>query len=107
MESCYDFSGFVFFNSVGGGTGSGLGSRLYESLEKSYEKKNRVGISIYPSPKLATAITEPYNTGLATEKFREYSNALFFLDNEALYNICENNLDVEYPNYANVNQIIA
>ena len=105
MESCDDFSGYflILLEVV---LVLGL-DQLYESLEKSYEKKNRVGISIYPSPKLATAITEPYNTVLATDKLREHSNALFFLDNEALYNICENHLDVEYPNYANVNQIIA
>lgn len=62
-------------NSIGGGTGSGFGSRFCDKLKLNYSKSNRVGFTIYPSPKLFTAITEPYNTVLAINSMLENSDA--------------------------------
>eukprot|EP00828_Plagiopyla_frontata_P023305 TRINITY_DN2991_c0_g2_i1.p1 TRINITY_DN2991_c0_g2~~TRINITY_DN2991_c0_g2_i1.p1 ORF type:complete len:322 (-),score=46.11 TRINITY_DN2991_c0_g2_i1:143-1108(-) len=107
VEGCDDLSGFVLFSSIGGGTGSGFGTHLYEYLHTEYSKAFRMGITIQPSPELATSVVEPYNALLATGTSLEHSSAQLVFDNQALYSICENHLGVESPNYANINQIIA
>jgi len=53
----------LFFNAVGGGTGSGLGSLLLERLSVDYGKKSKLGFTVYPSPQISTAVVEPYNSG--------------------------------------------
>ena len=35
-ENCTDLQGFLFFHSIGGGTGSGLGSLLLERFSVDY-----------------------------------------------------------------------
>ena len=52
-EECSNLSGFIVYNSLGGGTGSGLGSLVRERLANEYSKKTKLGLSIYPSPELS------------------------------------------------------
>nr|XP_016441582.1 PREDICTED: tubulin alpha-2 chain-like [Nicotiana tabacum] len=51
-DNCTGLQGFLVFNVVGGGTGSGLGSLLLEHLFVDYEKKSKLGFTIYPSPQV-------------------------------------------------------
>ena len=37
----------------------------------------------------------------------EHSDCAFMVDNEAMYDICRRNLDIDYPTYTNVNRLIA
>merc|ERR1712176_1566617 len=55
---------------------------------------------------MVTAVVEPYNAVLMTHNLLEYTNVSFLVDNEALYDICKRNLDLESPTYANLNRII-
>merc|ERR1712113_10269 len=55
--------------------------------------------SLYPSPMVSTAVVEPYNAVLMTHNLLEYTNVSFLVDNEALYDICKRNLDLESPTY--------
>merc|ERR1711934_394862 len=93
--------------TVGGGTGSGLGSLLLERLSVDYGKKSKLGFCIYPSPQVSTAVVEPYNATLATHALLEHTDVATMLDNEALYDICRRNLDIERPTYTNLNRLIA
>lgn len=61
-DSCSSLQGFLIFHSFGGGTGSGFGSLLMERLSSDYGKKSKLEFAIYPSPTVATAVVEPYNT---------------------------------------------
>ena len=106
-ENCNDLQGFIIFNSVGGGTGSGFGSLLFERLSLDYPKSVKLGFNIYPSPKFSSAITEPYNSVLSTHSLLEHANLSFILDNEGIHDICRRHLEIERPNYANLNNIIA
>jgi len=99
--------GFLFFNSVGGGTGSGLGSLLLERLSVDYGKKSKLGFTIYPSPQVSTAVVEPYNSVLSTHSLLEHTDIAVMLDNEAIYDICRRSLDVGKPSYTNLNRLIA
>ena len=98
--------GFLVFHSFGGGTGSGFTSLLLERLSVDYGKKSKLEFSIYPAPQVATAVVEPYNSILTTHTTLEHSDCAFMVDNEAIYDICRRNLDIERPSYTNLNRLI-
>ena len=100
------FQGFLIFHSFGGGTGSGFASLLMERLSVDYGKKSKLEFAIYPSPQVSTAVVEPYNSILTTHTTLEHSDCAFMVDNEAIYDICRRNLDIERPTYTNLNRLI-
>jgi len=106
-DNCTGFQGFLFFNSVGGGTGSGLGSLLLERLSVDYGKKSKLGFTVYPSPQVSTAVVEPYNSVLSTHALLEHTDVAVMLDNEAIYDINRRLLDIQKPTYVNLNRLIA
>jgi len=106
-DNCSGLQGFLFFNSVGGGTGSGLGSLLLERLSVDYGKKSKLGFTVYPSPQVSTAVVEPYNSVLSTHSLLEHTDVAVMLDNEAIYDICRRSLGIEKPTYTNLNRLIA
>uniref|UniRef100_A0A8D0IRH7 Tubulin alpha 1b n=1 Tax=Sus scrofa TaxID=9823 RepID=A0A8D0IRH7_PIG len=50
---------------------------------------------------------EPYNSILTTHTTLEHSDCAFMVDNEAIYDICRRNLDIERPTYTNLNRLIS
>merc|ERR1712188_232935 len=56
---------------------------------------------------VATAVVEPYNTVLCVHSLLEHTDVTMQVDNEALYDICRRNLDIERPTYTNLNRLIA
>lgn len=105
-DGCASLQGFAMFSSVGGGTGSGLGSLLLEQLSTEYGKKSKLCFSIFPSPKLATAVVEPYNSVLTSHALLEHAEVVNIFDNEAVYDICKTNLELSRPNYTNLNRLL-
>ncbi|KAH9278659.1 Tubulin alpha-1B chain [Echinococcus granulosus] len=106
-DQCTGLQGFLIFHSYGGGSGSGFTSLLMERLSVDYGKKSKLEYSIYPAPQISTAVVEPYNAILCTHSTIEHSDCCFTFDNEACYDICRRNLDIERPTYTNLNRIIA
>jgi len=106
-ENCTGLQGFFVFHSVGGGTGSGFASLLLERLSVDYGKKSKLDFCVYPSPQVSTAVVEPYNSVLSTHSLLEHTDVAFMLDNEAIYDICQKQLDIERPNYTNLNRLVA
>ena len=105
-DQCSGLQGFLLFHSFGGGTGSGFTSLLMERLSVDYGKKSKLEFSVYPAPQVATAVVEPYNAILTTHTTLEHSDCAFMVDNEAIYDICRRNLDIERPTYTNLNRLI-
>ncbi|KAI7862618.1 tubulin alpha-1 chain [Mucor mucedo] len=105
-DNCSGLQGFLVFHSFGGGTGSGL-VLLMERLSVDYGKKSKLEFSVYPAPQLSTSVVEPYNSILTTHTTLEHSDVSFMVDNEAIYDICRRNLDIERPTYSNLNRLIA
>ena len=105
-DQCNGLQGFLIFHSFGGGTGSGFTSALMERLSIEYGKKSKLQFSIYPAPQISTAVVEPYNSILCTHTTLEHSDCAFMVDNEAIYNICKVNLDIDRPMYTNLNRLI-
>jgi tubulin alpha len=106
-DQCTGLQGFLIFHSFGGGTGSGFTSLLMERLSVDYGKKSKLEFAIYPAPQISTAVVEPYNSILTTHTTLEHSDCAFMVDNEAIYDICRRNLDIERPTYTNLNRLIA
>ncbi|EGZ77278.1 tubulin alpha chain [Neurospora tetrasperma FGSC 2509] len=106
-DNCHSLQGFLVFHSFGGGTGSGFGALVLERLAQDYAKKCKLEFSVYPAPRVATAVVEPYNAVLATHSTLEHSDVTFLVDNEAVYDICRRNLDVPRPSYEHLNRLIA
>ncbi|CAF0722814.1 unnamed protein product [Rotaria sp. Silwood1] len=106
-DQCSGLLGFFVFHSFGGGTGSGFTSLLVERLAVDYGKKSKLEFAVYPAPRIATAVVEPYNSILVTHSTFENSDCCFCIDNEAVYDVCRRNLDLEKPTYTNVNRIMA
>jgi len=106
-DNCTGLQGFMVFHSFGGGTGSGFGALLIERLSVDYGKKSKVEFAVYPSPSVATAVVEPYNSVLCSHTMLEHSDVGFMIDNEAMYDICRRNLDIERPTYTNLNRLVA
>lgn len=99
--------GFLVFSAVGGGCGSGLGSLILDQLKTDYPKKSRLAFTIYPSPQISNAVVEPYNSILSTHSLLSSTDVAVMLDNEAIYDICRRNLDIEKPTFSNLNRIIS
>ncbi|CAF1415841.1 unnamed protein product [Adineta steineri] len=104
---CHSLQGFLIFHSFGGSTGSGFTSLLMEHLNINYSKKTCFEFVIFPSPKLSTIITEPYNTVLNTHISLEYADCVFIVDNEALWDICTYSLNIEKGNFVHINRLLA
>merc|ERR1711979_120181 len=107
VDNSENVQGFIITHSVGGGTGSGLGMLILERLAVDYRKKSKIGFEIYPSPNISTCIVEPYNGLLSTHWLLDHTDVSLVLDNEAIYDICQNKLDIKKPNYGHLNRIIA
>ena len=106
-EACAGLQGFLIFHSFGGRTGSVFSSLLMERLSVDYGKKSKLEFAIYPAPQVSTAVVEPYNSVLTTHTTLEHSDCAFMVDNEAIYDICRRNLDVERPMCTNLNRLIS
>jgi len=78
-----------------------------DKMIEEYAKKSKLEIVIYPSPDLAPAIVEPYNSILTTHTSLELADVSFLLDNQAIFDICKKNMSVDKPTYTNLNRIIA
>uniref|UniRef100_UPI00358E01DB tubulin alpha chain-like n=1 Tax=Myxine glutinosa TaxID=7769 RepID=UPI00358E01DB len=106
-DQCTSIQGFLIFHSLGGGTGSGFSSLLMEGLTNDYGKKSKLDFVVSPAPQVSSAVVEPYNSVLTTHSALEHADCTFMIDNEAIYDICRRNLDIERPSYTNLNRLMA
>ncbi|XP_042874756.1 tubulin alpha chain-like isoform X2 [Penaeus japonicus] len=106
-EACSGLQGFMFFHSFGGGTGSGFMSLLLEKVMEEFTSPSMLRFAVFPSPRMSTAVVEPYNAVLHASTTMEYDHCVFVFDNEATYNLCINKLHVGRPNYNNLNHHVA
>merc|ERR1712227_151783 len=101
VDNSQNVQGFIINHAVGGGTGSGLGALILERIAVDYRKKSKIGFEIYPAPNISTCIVEPYNAMLSTHWLLDHTEVSVVLDNEAIYQICQKQLDmlVKYADF--------
>merc|ERR1712176_1170450 len=107
VDNSKNVQGFIVGHAVGGGTGSGLGALILERIAVDYRKKSKIGFEVYPAPNLSTCIVEPYNAMLSTHWLLDHTEVSLVLDNEAIYAICQKQLEQDRPSYQDLNKIIA
>lgn len=78
-DNCSGLQGFFVFHAFGGGTGSGFGALLLDRLSTDYGKKSKLEFSVYPAPKMANSVVEPYNSVLTTHTTLEHSDCSFMV----------------------------
>ncbi|KAA0183290.1 hypothetical protein HAZT_HAZT009544 [Hyalella azteca] len=52
-------------------------------------------------------MVEPYNSILTTHTTLDHTDCAFMVDNEAIYDICRKNLNIERPSFVNLNRLVA
>ena len=107
VETCHNVQGFLFNHSVGGGTGSGLGAKILSNVAVDYRKKASIGNNVYGFTDESTNVVEPYNAMLATQSLIEYNDVSYIFDNDAIYELCQNKLNIKKPTYDNMNKLMA
>jgi len=105
-ENCECMQGFQLSHSLGGGTGSGLGTLLLSRVKEEYPDRMMCTFSIVPSPKVSDTVVEPYNATFSVHQLLENADEVFCIDNEALYQICNNVLKLPQPTYAELNHLV-
>ena len=106
-EGCDVLQGFQVTHSLGGGTGSGLGTLLVSKIREEYPDRMLCTYSVMPSPKVSDTVVEPYNCTLSIHQLIENTDAVFSIDNEALYNICQNTINIKSPTYTHLNKLVS
>lgn len=106
-ESCDVLQGFQVSHSLGGGTGSGMGTLLVSKIREEFPDRMLCTYSVMPSPKVSDTVVEPYNCTLSVHQLIENADAVFSIDNEALYNICNHTLKKEKPEYSDLNRLVS
>lgn len=104
---CTNLQGFIVVMGVGGGTGSGLGTSILEHLAEHHGEKTKVVFAIYPGADWRSPLTAPYNAILATSRLNDHAEACLVLDNEVVYNDCQQKLSIKHPSYDSLNETMA
>eukprot|EP01064_Diplonema_japonicum_P000916 TRINITY_DN10601_c0_g1_i1.p1 TRINITY_DN10601_c0_g1~~TRINITY_DN10601_c0_g1_i1.p1 ORF type:complete len:354 (+),score=40.62 TRINITY_DN10601_c0_g1_i1:302-1363(+) len=104
-EATSCFEGFAIFHSVGGGTGSGLASVLLDRISSAYPDKIKLSLPVYPSPRTASSLVEPYNALLASHHLLEHTDLALPFETDALHDIVWRHLNVEMPTNDDVGRV--
>lgn len=105
-EGCDCIQGFQVAHSIGGGCGGGMGTLLLQRIKEEYSDRINITFSVYPSPKVSDVVVEPYNAVLSIHLMLDYSDETVVIDNEALFDICQNTLKIA-PSYGDLNHLIS
>ncbi|CAN9509986.1 unnamed protein product [Ophioblennius macclurei] len=107
VESCDCLQGFQLTHSLRGGTGSGMGTLLISKIREEYPNRIINTFSMLPSPKVSDSVVEPYNAILSFQDLLKNAEGTYCFDNEALYNICYNTLNLPTPTYRDLNHLVS
>ena len=105
-DNCTGLQGFLVYNA-GGGTGSGLGCLMLERLSVDYGKKSKISFTVWSPPPGVHRRRRAVQHRAVVHSLLEHTDVTNQVDNEAMYDICRRNLDIERPTYTNLNRLIA
>jgi tubulin alpha len=92
---------------LSGGTGSGFFSLLVERLSVDYPKISKNAFLLYPSHNMSNNTVDMYNAVLSTSATLEHCDSVVMFDNESMYNVLKENIDLEYVDYSHLNNLVA
>eukprot|EP01092_Planopodium_desertum_P007664 TRINITY_DN315_c0_g1_i1.p1 TRINITY_DN315_c0_g1~~TRINITY_DN315_c0_g1_i1.p1 ORF type:complete len:374 (+),score=114.57 TRINITY_DN315_c0_g1_i1:277-1398(+) len=106
-EATECLQGFQLCHSLGGGTGSGLGTLVLQKINEEFPDRIISTYSVVPSPLVSETVVEPYNAMLSANQLVDNADAVFCIDNEALYDINFRTLKHKEPNFEMLNGLVA
>ncbi|VDM33282.1 unnamed protein product [Hydatigera taeniaeformis] len=114
-ETCDLLEGICFFHSYGGGTGSGLlmetlkpsFTALHDTIDGEYPKANKFDLGVYPDYDQALSVLEPYNAVLGAASPYKPDCISLVLQNRAIMDIYERELNVACVTYSHINRLLA
>eukprot|EP01084_Bolivina_argentea_P239150 401960_1 len=106
VEKCDNTAGFVYNRSMSGGTGSGLGNNILQHISTQYRKKMNMSFEIMNGVNNPYCLTEAYNNILVLHSILDETELSIPLDNQKLYKLCRNELNIDSPNYNDYNLLI-
>lgn len=107
VDQTKNLQGFLIFMALGGGTGSGLGALVLERLTAKYRKKSKVVFGLFPAQTLRSSLVEHHNAVLTVPTLLDHSDITFVCDNDTLRRTCTANLNIKYPTYDDINELIS
>uniref|UniRef100_A0A0V0J9W1 Tubulin beta chain n=1 Tax=Schistocephalus solidus TaxID=70667 RepID=A0A0V0J9W1_SCHSO len=105
-EGCDWMQGFQIIHAIGGGCGSGMTTGLMEEIRGEWPDKILNNFTVIPSPKVSDVVVEPYNAIFSLDYLIDNSDETVILDNEALYSICTNVLQIS-STFGDLNHLIS
>lgn len=82
---------------------------MLEKLSEDYSDKMLINMSVFPGSTNngpSDVVVEPYNTILSMNSLVQWSKGVFFIENAALYRICQNNLKIKAPSFSDINYLV-
>eukprot|EP01084_Bolivina_argentea_P129853 229300_1 len=104
VDECDNIQGFIINHSIAGGM-SGLTALTLEHISTDYRRKQKLGVEIIPSSN--GSVLDPYNMAFSLYNLIEYTNVCIMFDNNASHNQCKNHLNIQKPNFDNLNELIS
>ncbi|CAD8168768.1 unnamed protein product [Paramecium pentaurelia] len=99
---------FLITTSISGGTGSGFSSLLMSMLNVDYGNKvKKTGFTLFPSSQMSNNVLEIYNAMFSIFMTREHFDNIIMFDNQSMYNVIDQQLDLDYVDYSHLNNVIA
>ncbi|CAD8159277.1 unnamed protein product [Paramecium pentaurelia] len=99
---------FLITASISGGTGSGFSSQLIDSLRYDYGiKVKQNGFILFPSSQMSNNVLEIYNSIFSIYMTLEHFDSIIMFDNQSIYNVIDQQLDLDYVDYSHLNNVIA
>ncbi|CAK64881.1 unnamed protein product (macronuclear) [Paramecium tetraurelia] len=99
---------FVITTSIMGGTGSGFSTLLLQRLEVDYKNKVKTnGFIIFPSSGMSNNILGIYNAMFSIQMTRNHFHSITMFDNQSMYNVIDQQLDLDYVDYSHLNNLVA
>lgn len=83
-----------------------MGSYLLERLSDRYPKKLIQTYSVFPDPKAADVVVQPYNSLLTLKRLILHADSVVVLDNTALNRVATERLRIEQPTVVHTNALV-
>eukprot|EP00741_Cyanophora_paradoxa_P005363 tig00000880_g5201.t1 len=106
VESCDWFGGFLFLQSLAGGTGSGVGAFVTEMVRDEFPNALLMNQVVWPY-RTGEVVVQNYNALLTLAHLCEHSDGVVVEANEVASAVCTRLLNVARPNFPDLNRVIA
>nr|AFM80053.1 beta-tubulin [Teleopsis dalmanni] len=107
MEDCDCPQGCQLVHSLGGGTGSGFGTLLISKLRDEYPRLLLLNFSVFSGNKASDIVVQPYNCALGISHMIGNTDQTICIDNDALYNMCQQSKHTDSLMYLDLNELIS